>query len=130
MCVCVLFQILFHCRVLQDPEFPVQYSRSLCLSVLYVIKLYVNPKFLTCPCFPFGNHKFVFHVCVSVSLAGGSDSKESACRFFPRLGRSPREGNGNPFQYSCLENSRNRGDWQAMGYRPWDTGHGIAKSWT
>jgi len=41
----------------------------------------------------------------------------------PGLGRSPGEGNGSPFQYSCLENSRNRGDWQ-------DIGHGIAKSWT
>ena len=31
----------------------------------------------------------------------------------PRLGRSPRVGNGNPFQYSCLENSMDRGAWQA-----------------
>ena len=35
-------------------------------------------------------------------------------------GRSPGEGNGNPFQYSCLENSMDRGTWQA-------TRHGIAK---
>ena len=28
-------------------------------------------------------------------------------------GRSPREGNGNPFQYSCLANSTDRGAWQA-----------------
>ena len=39
------------------------------------------------------------------------------------LGRSPGEGNGNPLQYSCLENSMERGDWQA-------TLHGIAKSRT
>ena len=31
----------------------------------------------------------------------------------PRLGRSPRGGNGNPFQYSCLGNPMDRGDWQA-----------------
>ena len=31
----------------------------------------------------------------------------------PRLGRSPVKGNGNPFQYSCLENSMDRGDWRA-----------------
>ena len=31
----------------------------------------------------------------------------------PRLGRSPGEGNGNPLQYSCLENSTDRGAWQA-----------------
>ena len=30
----------------------------------------------------------------------------------PGLGRSPGEGNGNPFQYSCLENSTDRGTWQ------------------
>ena len=42
-----------------------------------------------------------------------SDSKESACiardlGYVPGLGRSPREGNGNPFQYSWLENSMHR----------------------
>ena len=40
----------------------------------------------------------------------------------PGWGRSPRGGNGNPFQYSCLENSMNRGAW-------WATVHGVAKSW-
>ena len=30
------------------------------------------------------------------------------------LGRSPGEGNGNPLQYSCLENSMNRGAWRAI----------------
>ena len=44
---------------------------------------------------------------------GGSDSKESACSagdlgLIPRLRRSPGEGNGNPLQYSCLENSMDR----------------------
>ena len=37
------------------------------------------------------------------------------------LGRSPGEGNGNPLQYSCLENPVDRGPW-------WDTVPGIAKS--
>ena len=41
----------------------------------------------------------------------------------PGLGRSPGEGNGNPFQYSCLENSMDRGAWQA-------TIHGVVNSWT
>ena len=41
----------------------------------------------------------------------------------PGLGRSPREGNGNPLQYSSLENSMGGGAWQA-------TVHGVAKSWT
>ena len=38
----------------------------------------------------------------------------------PGLGRSPGEGNGNPLQYSCLENPMNRGAW-------WATVHGVAK---
>ena len=48
----------------------------------------------------------------------GSDGKESACSagdtrdmgLIPRSRRSPREGNGNPLQYSCLENSMDSGD--------------------
>ena len=36
-------------------------------------------------------------------------------------GRSPGEGNGNPLQYSCLENSMDRGGW-------WATIHGVTKS--
>ena len=41
----------------------------------------------------------------------------------PGLGRSPGEGNGNPLQYSCLENSMDGGAW-------WATVHGVAKSQT
>ena len=49
---------------------------------------------------------------------GGSYGKESACSVgdyssIPGLGRSPGEGNGNPLQYSCLENPMDRGTWQA-----------------
>ena len=47
---------------------------------------------------------------------GGSDGKESACNMgdlglIPGLGRSPGEGNGNPLQYSCLENPMDGGAW-------------------
>ena len=61
-------------------------------------------------------------------LPSGSDGKESACNagdpgLIPGLRRSPGEGYGNPLQYSCLENSMNRGAWQA-------TVHGVTKSWT
>ena len=41
----------------------------------------------------------------------------------PGLGRSPGEGNGNPLQYSCLENSMDGGTW-------WATVHGVTKSQT
>ena len=49
---------------------------------------------------------------------GGSDRKESACKaedlgLIPGLGRSPGEGNGYPLQYSCLENSMDKGALQA-----------------
>ena len=48
----------------------------------------------------------------------GSDGKESACYVgdlgsIPRSGRSPEEGNGNPLQYSCLENLMDGGIWRA-----------------
>ena len=39
------------------------------------------------------------------------------------LGKSPGEGNGNPLQYSCLENPMDQGAW-------WATVHGVAKSQT
>ena len=53
---------------------------------------------------------------------------ESACSagdlgLIPGLGRSPGDGNGNPLQYSCLEDSMDVGAWQA-------TVHGVTKSWT
>ena len=46
-----------------------------------------------------------------------------AMGLIPGLGKSPGEGNGNPLQYSCLENSMDRGAWRA-------TVHGVAKSLT
>ena len=58
-------------------------------------------------------------------LSYGSGSKNSACNvgdlgLIPGLGRSPGEGNSNPFQYSCLENLMDRGAW-------WATVHAVAK---
>ena len=57
---------------------------------------------------------------------GGSDSKASACSVgdpgsIPGLGKSPGEGNGNPLQNSCLENSMDGEAW-------WAPVHGVAKS--
>ena len=53
-----------------------------------------------------------------LSFPSGSDGKESACNAgdpgsIPGSERSPGEGNGNPLHYSCLENSMDRGAWQA-----------------
>ena len=63
-----------------------------------------------------------------MGFPGGSDGKESACNvgdlgLVLGSGRSPEEGNGNPLQYSCLENSMDRGAWQA-------TVRGVTKNWT
>ena len=63
-----------------------------------------------------------------MGFLSGSDSKESAYNAgnigsIPGLGRSPREKNGYQLQYSCLENSTDRGAWRAIV-------HGVAKSWT
>ena len=68
--------------------------------------------FCTFECFIIKNKKFG-------DFPGGSDSKESACNAgdlgsIPRLGRSPGEGNSYPLQYSGLENSMDRGVWQAI----------------
>ena len=44
----------------------------------------------------------------------------------PGLGRSPGEGNGNPLQYSCLENPTDRGAWQATVHGVTRVGHDLA----
>ena len=61
-----------------------------------------------------------------MGFPGGSEVKVSACNagylgLIPGSGRSPEEGNGNPLQYSCLGNPRDRGAWRV-------TVHGVAKS--
>ena len=62
---------------------------------------------------------FFFNFLCYMGVPGGSDSKVSACNVedlgsIPGLGRSPGEGNGNLLQYSCLENSMDRGAWKAI----------------
>ena len=62
------------------------------------------------------------------NFPGDSDGKASAYNagdvgLIPGPGRSPGEGNGNPLQYSCLENPMDREAWEA-------TVHGVAKTRT
>ena len=69
-----------------------------------------------------------FNTSSALGFSYGSGGEESACNagdlgLIPGLGRSPGEGDGYPLQYSSLENSRDRGPWEA-------TVHGVAKSWT
>ena len=64
-------------------------------------------------------------------LLCGSQGKESACSvgdldLIPGFGRSLGEGNGNPLQYSCLDNSMNRGAWQATVY---GVSQGVGHNW-
>ena len=69
-------------------------------------------------------------ICIgkNTGFPGSSDSKESTCNAgdpgsIPGLGRSPGDGNGNPLQYSCLENPVDGGILYAIV-------HWVAKSWT
>ena len=68
-------------------------------------------------------------VCIfSLGFPGGSVGKESAgnagdLSSIPGSGRSPGEGNGNPLQYSCLENPMDGGAW-------WATVHWVTKGRT
>ena len=68
------------------------------------------------------------NICIHSTwgFAGDSDGKGSACitgdpGLIPGLGKSPGGGHGNPLQYSCLENSMDRGAW-------WAAVHGVAKT--
>ena len=71
---------------------------------------------------------FIGHVHLTASKPFSSDGKASACNAgdlgsIPGSGGSPGEGNGNPLQYSCLENPMDGGTWGA-------TVHRVAKSQT
>ena len=76
-------------------------------------------------------YNMVTRVDNTVLYSGGAGGKESSCQcrrckkfgFDPWVGRSPGGGNGNPLQYSCLQNPMDRGDWQA-------TVHRVTKRWT
>ena len=68
----------------------------------------------------------LIYILEKMGFPGGSAGKKSACNAgdsgsVPGLGRSPGEGTGDPLQYPCLENSMDRGAWQAIV-------HGITKS--
>ena len=76
------------------------------------------------------NHLILCHPLLLLSICPsfpcGSDGKESACSagelgLSPGFRRSPGEGNGNPLQYSCLENLTDGGVWQV-------TPRGVTKS--
>ena len=70
-------------------------------------------------------HRLFLNKREAGGFPGGSDGKEFVYNAgdlgsIPGLGRFPEEENGNPLQYSCLENSMDRGAW-------WATVHGVAE---
>ena len=93
------------------------------IYILNVLKVWIeNKKVIKCE----GNIKPF--LAKDLGFPSGSDSKEFTYSAgdlgsFPGLGRSPGEANGYPLQYSGLENSMDRGSWQA-------TVHGVVKSHT
>ena len=73
-------------------------------------------------------HTYIHIYIYTPNFLGSSDGKESACNAegpdsIPGSVRSSRERNGNTLQYSCMENSMDRGAWQAKV-------HGDAKNRT
>ena len=96
-------------KVKNKISFPFQYLPNSIPSRKY----YVWFQMFSIPCFLY---------------TSDSNDKEPACRavilgLIPGLGRSFGEENGNPLQYSCLENTVDRGAWQAIA-------HGVTKNWT
>ena len=97
-----------------------------CLLNIIFITLVVESKAVSC----YKLHKcfFFFLIICFIGLLCSSDSKESACNAgglgsIPGSGRSSGQGNGNPLQYSCLENPMDRGAW-------WVTVPGVTESQT
>ena len=87
-----------------------------------------DPMDCSTPGLPVHHQLPEFYPNSCLNFPGGSDGKVSACNAgdlgsIPGSGGSPEEGNGNPLQYSCLENPMGGGAWQA-------TVHGVSKSQT
>ena len=96
-------------------------------SHFHVISLHAHTHTHTLSFLPLFPSLFT-SLILTMDFPGGSDCKASAYNAgdmgsIHGSGKSPGEGNGNPLQYSCLENPMDREAW-------WATGHGVAKSQT
>ena len=127
----VLFKVLHPKLVLLSMVWS-NYMQS--LEQLKKVKFPCKTPFVSCLHMPNLPHSLTHFSHSALSFVqsrgfpGGSEVKASASRAGdpgsnPGSGRSPGEGNGNPLQYSCLENPMDGGAW-------WATVHGVTKSWT
>ena len=92
------------------------------LSILFRVRIFNLHKFVICTEF----YHFARLCILTKKFPGGSDGKESSCNAgdlgsIPGLGGYLGERNSYPLQYSCLENSMERGAW-------WSIVHGVTKS--
>ena len=111
-CRCILYQLIYPVNislVLYSWWLPASFCKFETQKIIFKFISFVIFKYFSILSFAFN--------------FGGSDGKESACNagdlnLIPGLGRSPGKGSSYPLQYSCLENSMNRG------------AHGVAKNRT
>ena len=102
------------------------------LIYVFVIISDIEPLFIYLLAICMSLEKYLFWPLTHfLGFSGSSDGKESACSagdtgLIPGLGRSPGEGNGNPLQYCCLDNSMNRGAWQ---HSPWGHKESDTTEW-
>ena len=114
-----------HCSI--RDSFRITLPLTNCVGFLifsYLIGTYYWQQFI----YFTGSLRNIHYIMYITMFPGGSEVKASASNvgdpgLIPGSGRSPGEGNGNPLQYSCLENPMDREAWQA-------TVHGVAKSRT
>ena len=116
-----------------DSQYPlINYSwlHSIYICILYIYShyIYIYSHIYTYILLYIYIHTHTHTHIYIYEIPCGSDSKESACNVRDPgsvlgLGRSPGEGNGNPLQYSYLENPMDRGAW-------WAVIHGVSKSRT
>ena len=102
------------------------YDRVFCLCHLQIVRVLLLSFLFGCPSFPCPVAVALPTVCwikvvwASLSFFG---LRGNAFSFLPLSMMLAGEGNGNPLQYSCLENPMDGGAW-------WAAVHGVAKSWT
>ena len=106
--------------------FQVKYRES--LKTFYLFSVLRN---FSCQCKLLNEIPWTHKNYLSKHFPHSSVSKESACNagdpdLIPGSGRFPGEGNGNPLQYSCLDNPMDRGAWQAIVHGVERVGHDLA----